>query len=480
MEDRGVPAEGSDPRTGHRRRAGTEALADAVADAILQLAADNAPLAARAAALWRTMAGSSPPGQITQDRLQTFLWEFLPAWRQGDPYMLSADAAAFAALCSALGRDRLAEACVSEETSEIFKASAQRGPLASALSSAAADRSGVQPPDTPFFTWQVLPSPAEEVAREQVAAELEEAIEEGRLQPGEAGWRGQQRALTDRVLDRAQPSHPTGETWRQAVTTARLQTWIDEPSAASPQRRALIGAIEARLLHPVDPPPSADALTEPLRWLLAQAGGAGIALTDRGNLNRATVVQAHSRFANRFGTQRWGPTPPRREADLRPLAQWHRLARAQRWVRRERGRLRTTQRGTLVRDDVGRAWAGLAAALGEGAGFEGLCHESVLLLLVTEASNDRATLIAAVRDLAVAAGWQTAGGTAEQLPDPVESCTERLLRRLDDLAIVATTSATSPPGDSLTLAPGGRATLLEALRVRSTGPARGDRAQLAG
>lgn len=90
MEDRGVPVGGSDPRTGHRRRTGTEALADAVADAILQHAADDAPLAARAAALWRTMADTSPPGQITQDRLQTFLWEFLPAWRQGDPYMLSA------------------------------------------------------------------------------------------------------------------------------------------------------------------------------------------------------------------------------------------------------------------------------------------------------------------------------------------------------------------------------------------------------
>ena len=96
---------------------------------------------------------------------------------------------------------------------------------------------------------------------------MEEAIADGELVVGGRGWRARQREITERVLDSDHPSQP-GQTWRTAVVTERIGTWVDAASMRSADLGRRRARPSKRLLHPILPPPDVAEHMAPLTWLL--------------------------------------------------------------------------------------------------------------------------------------------------------------------------------------------------------------------
>ena len=440
-----------------------------VAEALRRLAEEDPDAASYAVEAWSDLAADEGPDRVGQRRLQEFLWYRLPrAFLAGDEEHV-AIADALGRLLDELGLARRAAICHSEQTREILRAWHREPREGFAAFEAAADRSGVEPPDTDDLAWGSMMTLEEAQARDHVGQRLEEAIVETRLRPGRSGWRRQQRALTDAALNESRPGHPTGETWRQALTTARVQAWIDRSGAASASRRRLIDPLEPRLLHPVEVPEGAAEVTEPLRWLLARARDEGLPLTERGNLGRALVREAQQRF----GFEDWWfkDRLPASEIDVIPLVRWHELLRAQRWVRRRGRTLHTTKAGEALADDVEAAWRALAAALAADKGFVGFVEEAVFLILASGPPRGTKAFMEEVAALAAEAGWRDRDRGTPPDADAVSRTAWPLLGRLEDFGLLEDPDPVGARDRTLTLTNPGQATAVEALRARAVAAA---------
>jgi hypothetical protein len=332
----------------------------------------------------------------------------------------------------------------------------------------AQDRSGVQPPDLPgpplWFAWGPAMGEQEAGAFFSVAAALELAVAGGELRPGARGWRAAQQAVARRHLVAPRPELD-GHNWLEVVVAERLGEWARGRSEA---RRALVEPVLPRLagrpLLPMPVPPAAVAALAPLRWLLALAGeGRGIALTQVGNLNRPTVIEAVRRFG-------WHPLPdpPRGEDDVFELWVLRDLARDLGAVRRSGRWLVATRAGRALAGDPEALWYGVAHQLGGGHDFAATVTELALLLLVEAGEVAEATLVERVGAGMMGEGWhERASG---QSPDPhtVRGQLAVPLRLLEVLGL------RRAGGDWRTrwvaLTEPGRALALEALRARATGP----------
>jgi len=136
--------------------------------------------------------------------------------------------------------------------------------------------------------------------------------------PGARGWKAQHRDLT-----RAHLTTPrvelVGRTWLELIREERLETWLE--GRRSPTRRELFRPLATQLQQPAHLPPGIDDPLPPLRWLLGELAD-GQALTQTGNLNRAFVQAA----ATRFGWWDLGlHSLPRTEDELYDLL-WRRTA----------------------------------------------------------------------------------------------------------------------------------------------------------
>ncbi len=443
-------------------------LPTVVAGALRRLAEEDPDAASYAVEAWSDLAADDGPDAVGQRHLQEFLWYRLPRAFLADDEEHVAIAEALGRLLEELDLARLAEICRSEETRDILAAWHREPREGFAAFEAAADRSGVEPPDTDDLAWGSMMTLEEAQARDHVGRRLEEAIREERLRPGRSGWRRKQRTLTEAALDESLPRPPTGETWRQALTTARVQAWIDRAGAASARRRRLIDPLEPRLLHPVEVPDGAAEATEPLRWLLTRARAEGLPLTERGNLGRALVQEAQQRF----GFEDWWfkDRLPASELDVLPLVRWHELLRAQRWVRRRGRTLHATRAGEALADDVEAAWRALAAALAADDGFVGFVEESVFLILASGSPRETTAFMEEVVALAAEAGWRDRDSGAPPDVDAVSRTAWPLLGRLEDFGLLEPHRA-GPEQRLLALTPPGQATAVEALRARAVAAA---------
>ena len=229
---------------------------------------------------------------ITQYGLQRFLWYELPRKWMTDLEDKGHLAMSLGRLLDLVGLARYAAICRSPETGAVLAAYERGDREGFAAFRRAEDRSGLQPPDLPELTWGPVMGMQEAGAFWSTAAAQELAVASGELRPGNRGWRAAQQAIAQRHLTAARPELD-GRTWLEVVLAERVEEWAHSRGQA---RRTLVEPLLARLrAGPVAVPADAAEAVAPLRWLLGRAGE-GIALTQKGNLARAVVIEAVERF----------------------------------------------------------------------------------------------------------------------------------------------------------------------------------------
>lgn len=445
-----------------------EHLHSQVRTALTRLEDEDRQAAEEAHAAWAWLAGDSPPDTPLQHQLQDFLWYALPRKWDCDLDGQLAAAEALARLCELVGARRYAQLCRSSTTREILAAYARDEREGFDAYRRALDRSGIDPPDVAELAWGGMMSVDEALAREHVAARLEEALVDGRFSPGRSGWRTAQREAASEALAEPLPDHPGDQTWLQTVVTARIEAWLERYQVA-PQRWRLVAGIESALLHPVAMPADAGQVVAPLRWLLERAAGDGLALTDRGNLARAVVSEASDRFG-------WEPlgsgTKALREQDIIELTVWDEQLRAAGLVRRRGRRLVATPAGREATAGDDPAWRALARVLVDRDGWDGFVRETVLLMLL-QAGDDglpRQRMLADVADLAAESGWRTQPTGQPPGEDAVSREAGPFTYHLRLMGLAD--QEVHRGADAVRrLLPVGRATAIEAIRVRATAPA---------
>jgi hypothetical protein len=430
-----------------------------IAAALTTLAGQDVAAAddARAALEW--IAGEQGLAFITQERIQNFCWYELPVKWLTDLDEKIMITAALAQALDLLQLPRYAAICRSRTTREVLTAYETSTAHGKAAFRRAAANSGIMPPDLPDFEWGVVMGWQEASARSSTADFLEVAVTSGDLVPGRRGWKGRQQELVRAHLDTPQPDL-LGQTLAQMILTERTETWLSRHRGET--RRRILAPVANRLLHPAELPAAtaADPLS-PLRWLLDQLDG-GIALTQTGNLNRAFVQQSADRFGWDFSH------PPRTEDELFDLHQLRHLAQRMGMARRSGRTLTLTAKGRRLLVDPARLWRAVAVGLLGRNDFEAFAGELFLALLL-DADEMPGRQITAAVGMAVAEEGFRNSRTGEPPDDHDVSwavhTTSNLCRALGLLAVG---SDWRDGGYGLTDT--GRATALEALRARATGP----------
>jgi hypothetical protein len=438
-----------------------------VAGALARLRAEDEHLGGDAEAALNSLTWDEGLETITQYGLQTFLWYELPRKWMTDLDGKRHLATALGRLLDLVGLPRYAAICRSPETDAVLAAYERDDREGFAAFRRAEERSGLHPPDLPELTWGPVMGTREAGAFWATAAALELAVACGQLRPGSRGWRSAQQGIARRHLTAARPELE-GRTWLEVVLGERVEQWARSRGWA---RRALVEPLSVRLqAGPVEVPTGAAEAVAPLRWLLARAGE-GIALTQKGNLARAVVVEAVERFG-------WHPlpNPPRGEDDVFELWVLRDLARDLGAVRRSGRRLVATRVGRSLAGGAEALWRAVAGRLGAGDGFGAVVTELALALLLdagevpqAEAGEVlQAQLVERVHAAVVGEGWHDRA--TGRPPDP-----EAVHRQLvEPLRLLRVLGLSQEGGDwqarTVALTGVGRATALEALRVRATGP----------
>jgi len=430
-----------------------------VAEALERLRAEDERLGGDAEAALNSLTWDEGLQTITQYGLQTFLWYELPRKWVTDLEGKRHLAMALGRLLDLVGLPRYAAICRSPETDAVLAAYERDDRGGFTAFRRAEERSGVHPPDLPEFTWGPVMGMREAGAFWSTAAALELAIAGGELRPGGRGWRAAQQAIARRHLTAARPELD-GRTWLEVVLGERVEEWARSRGQA---RRALVEPLIARLRSgPVAVPTGAAETVAPLRWLLARAGE-GIALTQKGNLARLVVIEA----VERFGWQPL-PNPPRGEDDVFELWVLRDLARDLSAVRRSGRRLVATRAGRSLAGDAEALWRAVAGQFGGGDDFGAIVTELVLALLLDASEVLQEELVERVHAAVVGEGWHDRA-TGEP-PDP-----QAVRRQLaDPLRLLGVLGLSREGGDwrtrTVALTGMGRATALEALRARASGP----------
>ena len=167
-----------------------------VEQALAALGRVDATLGEDARAAWETLTGGEGPEVLTQWRLQQFCWEELARGWPEDGASRWRIALALAALLDELGLQRYAVIARSDTTRQVLIGGEQAPDRGRVLARKAAQRSGIEPPNTEFVTWGAVMEPAEAYALESVADRLELAVATGDLLPGSRGWRDAQAEIT--------------------------------------------------------------------------------------------------------------------------------------------------------------------------------------------------------------------------------------------------------------------------------------------
>lgn len=406
-----------------------------VEQALATLGRGDPELIEDARTAWESLTGTGGPEVVTQWRLQQFCWGELTGWPEEDGQGRWRVAQALAVLLDALGMPRYAGIARSETTRQVLLAGDQTPARGRTLARRAAQRSGIEPPDTELLTWGAVAGPAEMHALELVADRLEMAIAVGDLQPGGRGWRDQQADLTLAVLISPHP-HLGGRTPYELILAERLSSWVRSPGSTT--RRGLLAPLEPRLLDPTDPGMAAPAraLLRPLDWLLTEIGD-GLPLTAAGYLPPRTVARALDELGWR--DELLGPAS--REVDAYPVMVLRETAARLGLVRRRGARLVATPSGRSAVADGRTLWLEVAAGL-VGPEHSALADAWEIVLAVLEPGDPvpEEDVRALVQSVVIESGWRFAGRR-----EPVQSDTGPLffavLRELRWLELVEETGA---------------------------------------
>jgi hypothetical protein len=430
-----------------------------IAAVLAKLAGQDTKAAEDARAALEWIAGDQGRALITQQRIQNFCWYDLPVKWLVDPDDKLRVVAALARALDLLQLPRYAAICQSGTTREVLTAYETSTARGKGAFRRAATASGIMPPDLPDFQWGPAMGLEEASAWSSTAEFLEVAVASGDLVPGRRGWKARQQELVRAHLNVPQASL-LGQTLAQVILTERTETWVN--ARRSETRRRLLAAIANRLLHPaVLPAVTAVDPLPPLRWLLDELAG-GVALTQTGNLNRKFVQDN----ADRFG---WDYSrPPRTEDDLYDLYQLRHFAQDLGLARRSGRKLMLTAkgRGQLAAPDS--LWRAVADGLLGGNGFTVYVGELFLALLLGAGSVPDRQITATVGQAAAEEGFRE----TRTFEPPDEHDISRAIHETSNLcrALGLLASGGDWRDRSYGLTDTGKATALEALRARATGP----------
>jgi hypothetical protein len=449
------------------RRSTVDLDEEDVQGAIERLAGRDLDRGRDAQHVYDTLTWGEGPSRIDQAGVQRWLWYELPTkYMTDEPGYMTRLAAVAAELFDELGLDAYALVCRSPVTAGVHAAfDRSRGDGFAAMREAFAS-SGIDPPDLDSLAWGQVMGTEEAMARAAAEGALEEAIGKGELVVGGRGWRARQREITERVLDSDHPSQP-GQTWRTAVVTERIGTWVDAASMRSPELGRRRARLSKRLLHPILPPPDVAERTAPLTWLL-EAFGDEQALTQAGYLNTAFVltVHAHRPWEDPFPTDR----PPRTETDEITLHRLRGFLETAGALRKRRRVLQRTQRGAAMATDPAVAWLALVERLGSNPWNRFVTETCGLVLLEGNRPMAEKEVTAAVVDMAGEAGWRTSGDRGDADP----SARDVAWAFSDSRTLLTLFGLLDVHGDwgdrRYHLTPAGETTMLAMLRATATGP----------
>ena len=430
-----------------------------IAVVLAKLEQEDVAAAEDAGAALEWIAGDQGLAFITQQRIQNLCWYELPVKWFIDLEGKLRVAEALARALDLLQLPRYAAVCRSQTTREILTAYEISTAQGKAAFRRAAAVSGITPPDLPEFQWGAAMGMAEASAWSSTAEFLEVAVASGDLVPGRRGWKTRQQELTRAHLNSPQPEL-LGQTLAQVILSERAETWVN--LRRSETRRRIVAAIANRLLHPAELP--AEAAADPLptlRWLLDQLNG-GVVLTQTGNLSQKFVQQNADRFGWDFSR------PPRNEDDLFDLRQLRHLAQRLGLARRSGRMLTLTDKGRRLLADRGGLWRAVAACLLDENYFSAFAGELFLAVLL-DADSVPDTQIEATVEQAVAEEGFRESRTGEP---PDEHHVSRAIHDTSNLcrALGLLSVGGHWRDRSYGLTATGRATALQALRARATGP----------
>jgi hypothetical protein len=431
-----------------------------IAAALAELAGEDPSAASDADAAIEWIAGEQGLALITQERVQNFVWYFLPMkWMTGVGGKVAV-AEALARALDLLGLPSYAAICRSGTTRAIL--SAYEVSLADGKSAfrRANVASGIQPCDLPEFEWGATMGFQEASAISATADFLELAVASGDLVPGARGWKTRQQELVRTHLNIGRVEL-VGQSLAQLILTERTETWVN--LRGSETRRKILAGVANRLLHPAELPAEAAAdPLPPLRWLLGQLDG-GIALTQTGNLNRKFVQAAADRF-------RWDfPSPPRTEDELFDLHQLRHLAQRLRLARRQGRTLTLTAKGRRAVAEPDQLWRAAARGLLGGSDFSVFAGELVLALLLDTDSMPYDQIKTIVAQAAAQEGFRQTRSGAPPTDHEVGRAGYETTNLCRALALLSVGGDWNDRSYGLTRT--GKAAAVEALRARATGPA---------
>ncbi len=452
------------PLCGRGRDRRLAAMADnddpEISAALTKLAELDASSAGNAEAALRWIAGEEGLAAITQEGVQTFCWYQLPMkWMDSEDKKLSV-VAALAEAFDLLQLPRYAAICRSPTTHDILRAYEQRPGLGKAAFRRAAAASGIIPPDLPEFRWGAVMGVQEATAWSSTADFLEVAVASGAFVPGTRGWKARQQDLARAHLNTARLDL-LGQTYAQAILTERAETWVGR--RRSETRRRIVAAVANRLLHPAQLPAGTTEPMPRLQWLLDQLA-VGIGLTVRGNLNQKFVQQN----ADRFGWEL--DRPPRTEDDLYDLCQLRDLAQELGLTRQDGRTLSLTAKGRRLAADAGQLWRAVAEVLLQSKDtFSVFAGELFFAQLLDADALPLSKIAARVGRAASEAGFRDYRTQKPPTDDDVRWVMYDTINRCRALDLLSVGAAWHE--DSYGLTAIGKATALEALRARATGPA---------
>jgi hypothetical protein len=370
------------------------------------------------------------PVVVSRYDLQVFLWYQLPRkWLipLDEKRAVTARLGRFLELVGGRAGEQYAGLCTSEETMRLLRAWERDDPGAGEMLRAALASSGTEPPDTDALEWGWVMGPEEASLRDEVALELERALEEGKLGLEGRGFERRQAGFVAGWLRRPRPDRD-GRTAVDLISEERLAHWA---GPGSDERGAILAAVVPLLREPAGAPSPAIGAPEPLTWLL-DAAVDGIALTHTGALNRALVRAAARRFPDWWKAELHGP--PHREDDIYYLRNVHALARRLRLLRRSGRKLVLTRQGEKLRLDPAALFHACARGLIATEGFDAAAQELAAAVLLSTHTIDRDVLESAVHAAIVADGWN-AGGEPPAMYE-VAGAAAGLLRLTEALGLV--------------------------------------------
>ena len=381
-----------------------------VADALARLGEHDLEAAPDVEGALAWIAGredAEAPVVVSRHDLQVFLWYELPCkWLipVDEKWAVAARLGRFLELVGGRAGDCYAGICISEQTMRLLRAWEEDDPDAGEMLRAALASSGIEPPDTDALEWGSVMGLEEARLREEVALELERALEEGQLELGERGFERRQAGFVANWL-RSPRTDRDGRAPIDLISEERLAYWTRQ---GSDERQALLAAVLPLLRkpEPAEAPPPAIGAPEPLTWLLDAASG-GIALTQTGALNRALVRAAAERFPDWWNAELHGS--PHREDDVYSLCEVHKLARRLRLLRRSGRKLFLTRQGERLRLDPAGLFHLCASRLIAADGFEAAAQELAAAVLMSGQTVDRDGLESVVHAAIVADGWTACG-----------------------------------------------------------------------